>query len=198
MKTCTYCKTAKPLDSFGKDNRGFLGLQARCRACAVECNRLSRIKNPESTKASRAADYAAHSDAYKARAKARYEARRDEIKLRTAEYQNANKDKKSLWNSKYSAENKHLSRIKTANRKAQRLNATPAWANHAAIKELYLKAQKMTTDSGVAYHVDHIVPLQSTLVCGLHCEANMEVITGSENSAKRNWYWPDMPTDEKE
>ena len=193
MKTCTYCKTEKPLNSFGKDGRGFLGLQARCRTCSAECNRLSRIKNPESTKASRAADYAAHGDAYKARAKARYEAKREEIKANTAQYQKANKEKRSVWNTKYNASNRHLSRINQANRKAKRLLATPAWADADAIKAFYLQAQKLTEATGIAYHVDHVVPLQSELVCGLHCQANMEVITGSENSTKRNWYWPDMP-----
>ena len=42
-------------------------------------------------------------------------------------------------------------------------------------------------------HVDHIVPLQSALVCGLHCEANLEIIPGAANEAKKNYWWPDMP-----
>lgn len=41
-------------------------------------------------------------------------------------------------------------------------------------------------------HVDHIVPLQSNWVCGLHCEANLRVIPGAENESKRNFWWPQM------
>lgn len=35
--------------------------------------------------------------------------------------------------------------------------------------------------------------LKGKFVCGLHCEANLQVITKSENSKKHNSYWPDMP-----
>lgn len=152
-----------------------------------------RIENVDATKARRDADYLLHSDAYKARAKARYEAKREEIKANTAQYQKANKEKRSAWNTKYNALNRHLSRINQANRKGKKLLATPAWADADAIKAFYLQAQQLTESTGISYHVDHIVPLQSELVCGFHCQSNMEVITGSENSTKRNWYWPDMP-----
>jgi hypothetical protein len=157
-----------------------------------------RKEKADAVRLSKAADYAKHKESYKARANARYAAKKEAIQPMTAEYQRVNKDKKSLWNAKYGVNNRHVSRINNANRKAARLNATPAWANLNAIKAMYLKAQKMTAESGISYHVDHIVPLQSALVCGFHCEANMEVITGSANSAKRNWHWPDMPSDEKQ
>jgi hypothetical protein len=41
--------------------------------------------------------------------------------------------------------------------------------------------------------VDHIIPLKSDFVCGLHCHTNLRVITAEENKAKNNRYWPDMP-----
>ena len=47
--------------------------------------------------------------------------------------------------------------------------------------------------TGEDWEVDHIVPLQSNIVCGLHNEFNLQVITKSANSSKRNYYWPDMP-----
>jgi hypothetical protein len=42
-------------------------------------------------------------------------------------------------------------------------------------------------------HVDHIVPLVSKFVCGLHCEANLQLLPGPENQRKGNRVWPDMP-----
>lgn len=60
-------------------------------------------------------------------------------------------------------------------------------------REAHDLAQRRTRIFGFEWHVDHIVPLQSDLVCGLHNEWNLAVITGSENSKKRNFYWPEMP-----
>ena len=81
----------------------------------------------------------------------------------------------------------------SARRRAQKLAATPAWANKDAIQALYLLAAAMMDFVGIEMHVDHIVPLKHSLVCGLHCEANLEVITATENLSKGNWRWPDMP-----
>lgn len=53
------------------------------------------------------------------------------------------------------------------------------------------KLRKFAT--GIAFEVDHIIPLQSKIVCGLHNEANLSVIPAIENNRKGNRYWPDMP-----
>lgn len=82
---------------------------------------------------------------------------------------------------------------KNSRRRALRLMATPSWADLAAILEIYEECQRMNAATGIVHHVDHIVPLISMHVCGLHCEANLRVITGFENMSKHNRRWPDMP-----
>ncbi len=76
----------------------------------------------------------------------------------------------------------------TARRRAQQFLATPKWANAKKIREIYITARCLKK-----HHVDHIVPLNSSLVCGLHCEDNLQILTGAKNRAKGNRVWPDMP-----
>lgn len=64
--------------------------------------------------------------------------------------------------------------------------ATPSWANKDAIRVFYIYARAMTEMFRTPYHVDHIVPLKGVNVCGLHTEANLQVLTGSQNSIKKN------------
>jgi hypothetical protein len=66
--------------------------------------------------------------------------------------------------------------------------ATPTWANKEAIKEVYRTAVELTESTGNKYEVDHIVPLTSKLVCGLHVEHNLRVITFEENRKKSNHF----------
>lgn len=73
--------------------------------------------------------------------------------------------------------------------------ATPQWLtkqHRKAIRKIYKKAEE-DRKFGMNSAVDHIVPLQSDYVCGLHVPWNLEVKSASANSAKRNHYWPDCP-----
>lgn len=66
--------------------------------------------------------------------------------------------------------------------------ATPKWANPilmARFHKLRIETERIT---GVRHDVDHIIPLQGVLVCGLNCEANLRVIPASENRSKSNKY----------
>lgn len=78
-------------------------------------------------------------------------------------------------------------------RRALKLAAVPKWATKDSIQAFYEKAQALSRETGVVHHVDHIVPLQSKIVCGLHCADNLQVLIGSENCRKSNRSWPGMP-----
>jgi len=67
--------------------------------------------------------------------------------------------------------------------------ATPFWADEAKIAQIYKLAKEMSVN-GVEYQVDHIVPISSKFVCGLHIETNLEIVPADYNYAKRNRYWP--------
>lgn len=66
-----------------------------------------------------------------------------------------------------------------AHRRANKLKATPSWANKSLIKEIYNNRPE-------GCHVDHIYPLVSDWVCGLHVETNLQYLTAEENIRKGN------------
>lgn len=68
----------------------------------------------------------------------------------------------------------------------------PAWASAEKIDAIYRECRRRTLESGVRYHVDHIVPIAHEIVCGLHCEDNLQILTGAANAAKGDRMWPDM------
>lgn len=78
-------------------------------------------------------------------------------------------------------------------RRAAERQATPPWANQAATREMFKHARAMTAATGVVHSVDHLVPLQHPLVCGLHWHGNMRVLPLDDNMRKGNREWPDMP-----
>ena len=104
-----------------------------------------------------------------------------------------NKEKVASYARKYQTANRAKGAAIAARYLAQKLSATPRWANHFFIEEIYDLARRRTDCLGVKHHVDHIVPLQSKIVCGLHCEANLRVIPATTNIRKGNREWPDMP-----
>lgn len=76
-------------------------------------------------------------------------------------------------------------------RYATKLRATPSWSETEEIKAVYAIAGAWR-QAGVDCNVDHMVPLQSNKVSGLHCLANLSILPKVGNVAKGNRWWPDM------
>lgn len=87
----------------------------------------------------------------------------------------------------------HREHAQSAKRRSNKKRAVPGWADLAAIEVIYAKAESFRQLTGEPFHVDHIVPLTSDLVCGLHWEGNLQILTGFDNLSKGNAHWPDMP-----
>jgi 5-methylcytosine-specific restriction endonuclease McrA len=74
-------------------------------------------------------------------------------------------------------------------RRRKHRQATPPWLTRkqkTEIRQIYQIAITMTKTTGEQYVVDHIVPLRSEFVCGLHVPWNLRVITQEENLKKSN------------
>ena len=104
----------------------------------------------------------------------------------------ANADRMREHTAAWSRENRDKRNAANALRHATKLRATPKWADAGAIARIYADAAVKSAATGVPYEVDHIVPLISKQVCGLHCQANLQLLTAAQNQSKQNRFWPDM------
>lgn len=80
-------------------------------------------------------------------------------------------------------------RADTKARRRKHREATPKWLTRqqkSEIRRIYEIAITMSKTTGEQYVVDHIVPLRSPDVCGLHVPWNLRVITQEENLKKSN------------
>jgi hypothetical protein len=90
---------------------------------------------------------------------------------------------------------KNTSRVSASRhrRRAQSRKAQPVWADVSRLTWFYQQAREESARRGEPIHVDHIVPIRSRFVCGLHNEFNLQLLSAAENRAKSNRWWPDMP-----
>lgn len=152
-----------------------------------------RAENPERVKEHQTAYAAAHPEVLAAKTK-RYR-ERHLVKKREADcavsarYRAANKEKVSAAKKAYAQSNKHKVNASVARREAAKVQRTPVWLTedeHWMIEQAYELAALRTKLFGVAWHVDHVLPLRGKTVSGLHTPYNMQVILGSENCRKGN------------
>lgn len=213
LKTCRRCKAQLPHEQFTKNKASADGLDYICLACKKELNAGFDQK----------AYYRANSERIKGQARERREADPAVKRARDAAYRAAHRERCVDAVRKWSAENgdrkaaasaawakRNPDKVRAmrarslqrrlpkhaayqAKRRAAVGQACPSWADQGLIAEIYELARLRTQATGIEWHVDHIAPLHSELVCGLHVETNLRVIPGAQNMAKSNRFWPDMP-----
>ena len=160
-------------------SRGHIALRktkGTCIECMKEDWKIDNEKRKEKPK----------SEAAKEAGRRYYEKNKEAVKARA----NARpKEEVNQYKKKYKQENPELYKALVSVRKRRHRNATPAWITaeqKLAMREMYLQAQKLTKITGERYVVDHIIPLISPDVCGLHVPWNLRVITQEESLKKSN------------
>ena len=160
-------------------SRGHIALRktkGTCVECMKEDWKIDNEKRKEKPK----------SEAAKEAGRRYYEKNKEAVKARA----NARpKEEVNQYKIKHKANNPEYYKALTSVRKRRHRNATPAWITaeqKLAMREMYLQAQKLTKITGERYVVDHIIPLISPDVCGLHVPWNLRVITQEENLKKSN------------
>jgi len=110
---------------------------------------------------------------YKEKDRNYYKNNREEILVRAKKHYENNKDRYAAQAAKY---------------RAMKKKATPAWFSNEKkdIETIYEIASYWSDILEKEYHVDHIYPIHSDYVCGLHCLDNLQIITAFENHSKSN------------
>ena len=187
-KTCTKCNKEKPVSEFHAATRNLYGVQGSCKICynkyakeyyyrnknIVLVRQAKRRSDPELSKRGRIT------------AKSYREKHKDRILKRISAWKKENRVRINELRRVWAKRNKHIMNACAAKYRASKLQATPKWANQFFIEEIYALAQLRMKLFGIRLHVDHIVPLQGKLVCGLHVENNLQIIPGKENEGKGN------------
>lgn len=178
-----------------------LASAAARRAYMVEWRATHRIETRAKAKAKRAANAAemraadrqyraAHPEQLRTTKRAYRAANADKEKAYRRSHYEQNKSKISASHLAWARANPGVVNAINVRRWAAKLRATPAWADRAAIEAVYVHAADMTRSTGIRYEVDHIVPLQGRLVCGLHVAVNLQIITKADNIRKHNHFTP--------
>ena len=166
MKTCRRCAESK-LES------EYYARYATCKVCILE-----------KQKARGAEYYKENAKKICDRTNANYHANPERYLQHKQNWRKANPEPEKATRKAYRASNIDQSRATEAYnssfRRGQQRRATPSWIDKAKVLEMYKYAQKH------GLHVDHIVPLLSDRVCGLHWEGNLRAITPHENHVKAN------------
>jgi hypothetical protein len=109
---------------------------------------------------------------------------KDRVAKHKRKWNENNADAIKLKNRNYRKNNKAAVLSSTRARQLKKKMATPAWAELDKIKQVYLEAARLTEQTGIKHHVDHIIPISSLVVCGLHVHGNLQIITAEENVKK--------------
>lgn len=222
LKTCSKCKETKSLSEFHKASDTLDGLRPSCKECTKKLNierahvrkdyyEKTKYKHKEYRQkynlvnaeriAKRMEDTAEQRKAYLREYNKTSPTRKkyaEENKERAAAnaraYRDKHGDRLNQYNREYSKINRGIINAKNVRYYASKKTSTPTWADLDKMKEIYKECYRLTKETGVRHNVDHIIPIQSKLVCGLHCEANLQILTKEDNLRKSNIHWPDMPT----
>jgi hypothetical protein len=174
MRTCSVCKTQKPLTEFHRDKSRKGGLNYSCKCCMIQ----------------RRAEYYSKNASIANKASRRWnEENSEKNKEAKRLWYLKNSDRQRALHRKWSRENPDQVSANSADRRAAKAARTPPWLTSRQCTEIqsyYALAAARSKELGRKMHVDHIVPLKGKLVSGLHVPWNLQVIPAEENLSKGN------------
>ncbi len=204
-KKCTKCNEIKELDKFHRDIKAKLGRHPRCRNCTKQDNAIRYAnnkserskkskkyykKNKEKIKIQSNNRYQKNKEIYKISRQRYHERNRVLISKKNRTYRKNNLDRILRKEREYKKNNPGKVNALKAKRKADKRHQTPSWLTDEQLKQisdLYIECIRITKETGVKHHVDHIFPLRAVnekgerVGSGLHVPWNLRIVEASQN-----------------
>lgn len=211
LKMCTKCFEIKPKTSeyFYEKLDNVEGLNTNCIACknkyckgyydvnAEVINAQSRLYHQEhwdTILPVKQAYNELHKEERKVKQHDYYEANKEELlaygKEHRKTYDPLHKDERNEYHRNRRFTHPEKYRARRAKRRCAEANAIPPWVDYNEIEKVYYNAKVLEKQDGIKRHVDHIDPIQSDLICGLHVSGNLQILTDAENCSKGNKFKP--------
>ena len=207
-KHCRKCNQDKQLGCFSLARNRKDGLQPYCSACnkadyaAYKLNNQEKIRdqaranyakrrdrNPEIVIRNRHDQYIKHKERSLKNSNDWRERNPDQFREVQRKWAKANPEKRAEIDKRSRKSHPERFAERDALNKARKIRAAPTWLtseHRKQIEQTYKTAQRVTIETGIQHHVDHIVPLAGKSVRGLHVPWNLRVITAHENLVKSN------------
>lgn len=107
-------------------------------------------------------------------------------KNRSRKWYENNPEKSFEAHYKWAARNKDKVNALSVKYYTDKMQRLPLWADLEAIEKVYTDCHKLCQETGLEYHVDHVIPLRGKNISGLHVENNLQILSGKDNRSKGN------------
>lgn len=159
MKKCSVCGETKDFEFFGKRKNRPDGHRSECKSCQ---------------------------SIYRKR---HFEANKEKQLEQGRRWKTENREKVLEYSKSYAKEHKDVRNALQSKRHAKKVSSSimegDEW-NDLFIDEIYNLRKVRSEETGIEWHVDHIVPLQGKIVSGLHVWYNLQCIPARLNLIKKN------------
>lgn len=200
-KWCSACGATKRVDEFQRRRKDGGPYQSRCRDCQNSTNRAwaksNRSRASKNVRAWRSGnlDRAQLSAArwrndnrqkIKAYQQRHYWRNPDLHRTRARQWKDNNTERAKFNCQRWRKSNPGRNAHKAMLYEARKRRATPPWVDLKAIEAVYVACAELNASSGRKHHVDHIYPLCSPVMCGLHVPWNLQILPADVNQRKSN------------
>ena len=173
VKECTKCLEIKSINLFGINKPSKDGYFTQCKECRKKIRSALKETN-----------HSLYLKQLNDAKKVKERLGKDHLKVSKSNWNTQNSEHVKSYRKTYYEQNyehcliagkKHWQSVKRASVK---------WADRKAISNFYKEAKRLTKETGIQFHVDHIIPLNGLNVSGLHVEYNLQIITALDNNKK--------------